>query len=134
MRSTFRVQQPCDGRGTARPVLALHFELSPAGARERIELRAARVLRLTPLGVEESAALEPLERGEQRSGIDLEHPARDLLDAPRNPESMHRLETERLEDEHVEGALNDVGRRLVHCSSGVAPGATVQPFLLIVKI
>ena len=99
--------------------VGLDLELFPAGARERVELRAARVLRLAPLGVEPARALQPLERGEERAGIDLEHAARDLLDAPRDAEAVHRLEAERLEDEHVERALDDIGVRLVHAKTAL---------------
>ena len=83
-------------------------------ARVSGRLRPARVLGLPPFGVEPSGALQPLQRRQQRAGIDLEDAARDLLDAPGDAEAVHRLETERLEDEHVERALDDVGIRFVH--------------------
>jgi hypothetical protein len=37
-----------------------------------------------------------------------------MLDAAGDAEAVHRLEAERLQDQEVEGALNDVGGRLVH--------------------
>jgi hypothetical protein len=38
-----------------------------------------------------------------------------LLDAAGDAEAMHRLEAQRLEDQHVERALDHVGRRsIVH--------------------
>ena len=113
--------------GAARPLRRLVLELPLAGARERVEPRAARVLRGAPLGVEPAGALQPLERGEQRPGVDLEDAARDLLDAPRDAEAVHRLQAQRLEDEQVERALDDVGRGLVHA-------ATIGMFILIVKM
>src|SRR5262249_13385698 len=46
--------------------------------------------------------------------VHLEDAARDLFDAARDAEAVHRLEAERLEDQHVERALDDVGRRKLH--------------------
>ncbi len=93
----------------------------------RVDLRAPRVLGLAPFGVEPAGALEPLQRRQQRSGVDLEDAARDLLDTPRDAEAVHRLEAERLEDEQVERALNDVGVGFVHAE-------TVSSLTMIVKI
>src|SRR5207245_6434812 len=98
-------QQTRERGHPARPVGGLELELLLSGARERIELRPARVLGPAPLGVEPPGALQALERGEERAGVHLEDAARDLLDAAGDAEAMHRLEAERLENEHVERAL-----------------------------
>jgi hypothetical protein len=37
-----------------------------------------------------------------------------LLDPAGDAEAVHRLDAQRLQDEHVEGALDQVGVRLVH--------------------
>src|SRR6185503_12343500 len=66
-------QDSCNCRRSARPVRGLGVELAPSGAREAVVLRASSVGRLTPLGFEPSTALETIERGEQRAGVDLEH-------------------------------------------------------------
>src|SRR5206468_8801130 len=116
-----RVQQARDGGRPAAPVSRLDLELLAAGAREAVVLRSARILRRTPLSVEPPRALEPVEGGEQRAWIDLKHVACDLLDPARNPEAVQRLQAQRLEDEHVERALNDVPV-LVH--RGLASGAS----------
>src|ERR1041384_4272997 len=50
-----------------------------------------------------------MERRVERSLIDLEHAARDLLDALADAPAVHGLEGRGLEDEEVEGALKDVG-------------------------
>ena len=91
------------------------------GAGERIELRTARVLGLAPLGVEPSGALQPLQRGEKRARVHLEHTTRDLLDAAGDAEAVHGLEAQRLENEHVERALDDVGIRLVGICRSMNP-------------
>src|SRR5436189_84412 len=93
---------------TAKPGLALRrhapgplggfgLELLPAGPGERVEPGATRVLRLSPFGIEPAGALQPLQGGEERSGVDLEDAARDLLHAAGDAEPVHRLEAQRLE-------------------------------------
>ena len=135
MRLTLGFQDSCDRRRPTRPVRGLGVELSPSRAREAVVLRASRVGRLTPLGVEPSSALETVQRGEQRAGVDLEHAARDLLDAAGDAEPVHRLQAQRFEDEHVERALNDVG--LVGVSM-MPPKTALRPryrrLILIVKM
>src|SRR5438067_1287564 len=119
------LQQPRDGGGAARPLGGLDRQLLSAGARQRIEPRAPRVLGLPPFAVHPAGAFQPLQRHQQRAGIHLEHAAGHLLDAARDAEAVHWLEAERLQNEHVERALDDV-RRLVH-------GASVVGFILMVK-
>src|SRR4249920_3412071 len=109
-----RLEEPGNSRRASRPVFRLDLELLSSGAREVVELGASRVLGLSPLAVEPSRALETLERGEQRSRIHLEYVARDLLDASRDPEAVQRLQAQRLQDQHVQRSLNDVGIRLLH--------------------
>src|SRR4051812_31191049 len=47
--------------------------------------------------------------GVERSLVDLQDVARDLLNALRDAPTVHGLEREGLEDEHVERPLQDVG-------------------------
>ena len=72
------------------------------------------MLGLAPVGIHRSGALQTLQRGEQRAWVDPEHTARDLLHAPRDTVAVHRLEAQRLENEHVERALDDVCGCFVH--------------------
>src|SRR5262245_47050725 len=109
MALRLRLQQACDGRGAPSPVVGFDGEWLFAFALERVIPCPPRILRVAPLGVEQPGALEPLERGEQRAWIDFEDAARDLLDAPSDAETVHRLEAEGFEDQHVQRALNDVG-------------------------
>src|SRR5262249_37688976 len=51
------------------------------------------------------------------SRVDAKDAFARLLDAPRDPEAVHRLEAERLEDQHVERAGNHVGRWSGHGAS-----------------
>src|SRR5687767_888426 len=81
-------QDACDGGHSPAPVGGFDLELFSAGAREREVSRTARVLGFPPLGVEPSGAFEPLQRGEERSRVDLEDAARDLLDAAADAERV----------------------------------------------
>src|SRR5688572_25400101 len=96
--SSLGLEQTCHGGYAPRPVGSLGLELPSSRARELVELRAPRVLRLPPFGVEPAGALEALQGGEERARVHLEHTARDLLDAARDAEPVHGLEAERLED------------------------------------
>src|SRR5262245_292204 len=127
MSLALRLQQTRDGGCPAVPVCGLRLELLLPRARERIELRAARVLGVAPLGVAPAGPFQPLQRDEQRAGIHAEHAARDLLDTARDAEAVHRLEAQRLENQHVERALDDVGGRVVHAR-------TLRSFILTVKM
>ena len=121
MSIALRFEQPGDGQRSSTPLRRLDVELLFAGAGERIELGATRILGLTPLRVEPACALESREGDEQRPRVHLEHAARDLFDAPGDAEAMHGLEAQRFEDEHVQRAGDDVG---VHWATGDGRRAT----------
>src|SRR5439155_21425211 len=109
-----------------RPVGGGGLELLLPGAGEFVKPRAARVLRVAPLGVQPSSAFETLERRQQGTRIHLEDAARDLLDAAGNAEAVHRLEAQSFQDEHVERALDDIGVGLVHGCDSSAPHLDCQ--------
>ena len=83
--------------------------------------------RLPPRGVQPAGALQALQRGQQRAGIDLEGAAGDLLDAARDAEAVQGRQAQRLEDQQVQGALDDV-------RVGAVYSGTVRPLILIVKM
>src|SRR5687768_4720321 len=128
-RSGLRFQKSSDGADATRPVFGFDIESLPPRTRERVVPCSARACGLAPFGIEQAGALEALERGEERSRIDLEHAAGDLLDATRDPEAVHGLEAQRLEDEHVERAGDDVGLRFGHWNLGGRP-LTIVPLPL----
>ncbi len=84
------------------------------GSREPVELCAARVLGLPPLGVEPAGALQALQRGEQGAGVHFEDSTGNLLNAAGDAEAVQRLEAEGLQDQHVECALDDVSAGIAH--------------------
>ena len=57
---------------------------------------------------DEALVLEAEERGIERTLLDGELVAGDLLDAEENAVAVERAEGDRLQDEHVEGTLHEV--------------------------
>src|SRR4051812_13208594 len=74
------VEHEPDGSGELGPGIGFQRELLLSRARELVELRASVVVRRTPLGLDPSAPLEPVEGGVERSLRDLECGARHLMD------------------------------------------------------
>src|SRR4029079_7508430 len=132
--SRLRFQKAGYCRCTSRPVFRLDLELLPPRARQRIELGVPRVLCLAPLAVEPTCPLESLQRGEQRTGIHLEDAARNLLDPSRDPEAVERLQAQRLEDQHVQRPLDDVGILLLHAPLRMWVIGRLRLYILIVKM
>ena len=60
----------------ARPSFALLLQLTTAGWRQPVELRALLVFGEAPLGIDPSAAFEPMQGRVKRSVIDLQHVVR----------------------------------------------------------
>jgi len=56
-----------------------------------------------------AVAFEAAKGREQRSGVDLEDPAADLLDPLRDPEAVHGCQAQAPEDQHVERAAGHFG-------------------------
>jgi hypothetical protein len=97
-----------DGGDHPSPRFCLLPELSPPHGGELVVLRLASVLSGVPLGGDPAAILQAFERGVERARIHLEHVLGDLLNALSDPPPVHRSEGDRLEDEHVQGSLDDV--------------------------
>lgn len=106
-----------------------------AGARHAVVFCAASVFCLPPFGIHQPVSLQALKRRHERTGIHLEHVARNLFDAARHSESMHGLEAERLENKHVERAGNYVGIWVVGQEAvRESVGGLYKGFILIVKM
>src|SRR5262249_30646244 len=89
------------------------FVLQPLAARrgQPVVTRAPVVFAGAPFAVDQTVAFEALKGDQERPGIDFENTLADLLDALRHAEAVHWLQAQTLQDEHVEGALDDVGGR-----------------------
>src|SRR4051812_52258 len=97
-----------DGTAEAAPCRGFFDELFLAGGSELVEACAPVVLRRSPGRFEPAAFDQAVERRIERSLIDLEHAARELLDALADSPAVHRFERDGFEDEEVEGPLQDV--------------------------
>src|ERR1041384_7782480 len=86
-----RAQEELNGIGVALPGADFAGELFASGGGEGVELGAAVVLGRAPLGVEQAAILEAVQRGVEGALVDLEDAARDLLDALADPPAVHGL-------------------------------------------
>ena len=87
---------------------ASRFSRARPSRGQLVVLRPAVVLGRLPLAGDQPVALQTPQGGEQRSGVHLKHAFADLLEAYTDAVPVHRLERERLQDEHVQGALHQV--------------------------
>src|SRR5262245_52101922 len=111
-RSMSRLGQPHhEGDGDREPCPALGFTIQvPAPrARQRIELRPAVVLRRPPLRFDPPLLLQLVQRGIERAVAHLQHIVRDLLQPLADRPAVQRFERQDLEDQQVQGPLNQVG-------------------------
>src|SRR5437868_1080851 len=100
----------------ATPALALSLKLPSAGFCQPVILRAPVVLRLSPRRCHPAFLLHAVQCGKKRSGFDLKSSAGDLLNTSCNSQSMHLVESQRLQDEQVQTPLQQCSlfRRHVH--------------------
>jgi len=85
-------------------------ELAAAQRGELIELGPAVIVREPPLGLDPFAGLEAVQRWVQRPFADLEDVAGELLDPAGDGIAMRRPPAQRLEDQEIEGSLNEINR------------------------
>src|SRR6185436_14977252 len=103
------LEEQADGRRQPLPRVELAFELLPPIAGQAVDLGGASTLGLLPLRRDPSLVLEAVQRGIERSLSDRELLAGEGLDALGDRPAVQRLARDRLEDEQVEGALQQVG-------------------------
>ena len=84
--------------------------MTPAEARERIEFRATIVLRCFPLGGNPALLLQLVQSGIERAIADLQHISGDLFEALADGKTVERLERENFQQQHVQRALDQIGR------------------------
>ena len=102
-----------DRKRNAIPTAPVLLELLAAGRRQRVVLRVAVVLARTPLGFQLAVLLEPVQRREQRAGIDPEVVVAERRQPLRDAVAVQGLPHEDGEDHQIEGPLRDV--ELVRC-------------------
>jgi hypothetical protein len=96
-----------DGSGESVPGLLFGLESGPAGFGKRVELGAAVVLGLAPICFYPCLMLEAVERGIEGALVDTKDVIRELTHAIGYCEAVHGSESQHLEDEEVEGALQE---------------------------
>src|ERR671918_766909 len=104
------LENPCDRGGLCLPVARFLFEARASARGKPVVLRAPVVLGGAPFARDQPVPLEPPQGGKQRSRVHLEDASADLLEAHPDPVSVHRLQRERLQDQHVQGPLHQVTR------------------------
>jgi hypothetical protein len=91
-------EQPRNRRSTTGPVSGFNLKLLLPGASQCVELRAARVFSLLPLGIQPAGTFQALQRSEQRARVTLKTP-REICSTRRampNPCSGSRLRVFRI--------------------------------------
>ncbi len=108
-----RVHDASDRVHELRPPVLLARQLSLAGRRQPVVLGPLVRLADVPLGLEPSALLEAVERGVERTGFDLEQAVGLRADRLADAVAVLRAPLQGPEDEHVEGALEELQARFV---------------------
>ena len=108
------MENELNGFGKARPSGRFFFELLTAFGGEAVEFRVAAGVGCAPLGGKVASVFEPVQRGIKRPLLDLQHIARDLLDALGDGVAVNGPRRGDFEDEQIEGALRQVGLGLRH--------------------
>ena len=88
-----------DGRDDAFPEPALRGQFAATGCGQPIRLDPSSLLVDVPVTVDPAFELEPVQRGEQRAGLDDERAAGHLADALGNADAVERLKVERAQDQ-----------------------------------
>jgi hypothetical protein len=91
------------------PPACLTGELFSTGGSEAVETGLAIVFRRAPIRADPAAILEPVQSRVQRSMLDLEDFMRAMLDDVSDGVAVGGAEKERLQDEQIEGPLQQVG-------------------------
>ena len=93
-----------NGDDELSPARGLDAECAASGRRESIVFRAAIVVGELPVAVNPFFLFQSLERGIERSLIDLEHAVGGLLDALCDSPAVHGTEREGAEEKEVDRA------------------------------
>ena len=113
-REGLRFERAGNGERDLVPLRGFLAELFAARAGERVVLRAPVVLRRLPGGSQPSGFFQTVQCRKQGTGLDDERPVRELFDAARDAKAVELSGRERLQDEQVEGALQQCGRSARH--------------------
>src|SRR5262249_55712813 len=97
-----------DGARVQIPARHASAEMRAPSGGERVVLRTPLVLGEPPLRFDEAAMLHAMQCRIQRAVFDLEYLVRGLANPSRDAEPVHRPPRERLENHHIERALQQL--------------------------
>src|SRR5437763_972468 len=105
-------------------VLSFYAELLSSGSSQRVEPGAAVVFRRAPFGFHPALEQEPLQRRIKRAFADLQHFIGHVLEPLRHGVAMQRFAHERLQDQQLERAGQEVRNLSSHrLSMGISRSA-----------
>src|SRR5262249_35199981 len=97
-----------DASGNARPMLLLCRELLSSGGSQFIIASLSIAIGDTPFCSDPALGLETIKGRVEGTLLHAQNFLRHLLNAVRNGEPVPRIMLERLQDQHVEGAVNEI--------------------------
>src|SRR5690242_2311701 len=103
------LEQQADRGGKALPGRQLAVQLLPAVARQTVHLRRASLVGRFPLRDDPALAFEPVQGGIERPLADRQLVIRERLYALDDRPAVERSASERLENEEIERALEEIG-------------------------
>src|SRR5690348_16771611 len=104
----YRVHDSADRVHEARPAILFAQQLGLARGRQLVVLRALVRFADSPLGLQPAALHQAVEGGVERTGFDLEEVVRLRADRQTDSVSVPRPPLQGAEDQHVEGALEQL--------------------------
>lgn len=107
----------------ALPLFGCFLKLTAPGSAKLVVLCAPVICRVAPRPTHPAALFEAVERGEERSGFYGERAACDLLDAPRDAQTMVTIGSDSPQNRQVAGALREVGCAHMRLDRSVIPRA-----------
>src|SRR5258705_6850801 len=113
------LEDAVDGGDLAPPLFGLALEGLAPFFSQAIIASAPVVLGRSPLALHAASAFHATQRGQQRPRIYAKGAVADLLDPQRDTVAMHRRQSQRLQDQHLQCSLNQICRLVGHkkCSS-----------------
>src|SRR5580658_7306144 len=102
-----------DGGDHLAPALVVRGELVFAEPADGVELGALIAVALLPLGLDPALAFKAMESGIKRAGLDLEDLIGGRADGLADAVAVLLAPLEGLEDEHVEGSLEELDAVLI---------------------
>ena len=108
------LQDSGDRRNLPSPFSCFAVEPLSSLLGQGVVLCAPAVLGGFPFASDQSISLQPLKGHKQRTCIETENALAHLFEPHGDPISVHGFERQRFQNEHVQGALNEITRLVRH--------------------